>query len=166
MPAARTAQTAATDALVSIAPVATRWIERLLARHEPPLTLAQYLALRAIALDGASSSEIARRTGVSGRAVSQLGAALSDAGLIERSIVVGDRRRHALALSPAGRRTFDSAQRLLRAGLSPLLAALPPPEAEALSRLLPVVEAALSSQPPPRRVPRPPPPPHPRQRDR
>ncbi len=160
MPAPRRSQTAATDALVSIAPVATRWIERLLAGHDPPLTLAQYLALRAIALEGVTGSEIARRTGVSGPAVSQLIAALSDAGLIERSTVVDDRRRHALALSPIGRRTFDSAQRLLRQRLSPLLAEVPPPEADALTRLLLAVEAALSGQVPPRRPPRPPPPRH------
>jgi hypothetical protein len=37
------------EALVGVAPLAARWIERLLASGEPPLTLAQYLALRAIA---------------------------------------------------------------------------------------------------------------------
>src|SRR5437588_8938225 len=98
MAAPRHAQTAATDALVSIAPLVTRWIERLLAGHDPPLTLAQYLALREIAREGAGGSEIARRAGVSGPAVSQLIAALSDAGLIERATVAHDRRRHSLTL--------------------------------------------------------------------
>ena len=41
----------ATDGLLAIAPLASRWIERLLAQHEPPLTLSQYLALRAIATE-------------------------------------------------------------------------------------------------------------------
>src|ERR671924_91788 len=39
----------AAQALAAVAPLATRWIERLLAAHEPPLTVAQYLVLRAIA---------------------------------------------------------------------------------------------------------------------
>ncbi len=43
------------------APLVSRWIERLLAAHDPPLTVAQYLTLQAIpgrnpALDGVSGS--------------------------------------------------------------------------------------------------------------
>jgi uncharacterized 2Fe-2S/4Fe-4S cluster protein (DUF4445 family) len=68
-----------------VAPLATRWIERLLAAHEPPLTVAQYLALRAIAAGQISSGELARGAGVSGPAVSQLVAALVDAGLLDSS---------------------------------------------------------------------------------
>jgi hypothetical protein len=49
------------------------------ARHDPPLTVAQYLAPREIARERVSASELARRTGVSGPAVSQLVAALEDA---------------------------------------------------------------------------------------
>jgi DNA-binding MarR family transcriptional regulator len=140
-----------------VAPLATRWIERLLARHDPPLTVAQYLALRAIAREGVSGTELARRTGVSGPAVSQLLAGLSDAALIERRAVADDRRRQELALSPAGERAFASAQALLRERLGALLADLPRPEADALARLLPRVEAALSGAAPPRRPPPPPP---------
>src|SRR3954466_9287215 len=51
----------AAEALVAVAPLATRWIERLLAAHEPPLSVTQYLALRAIARDGVSGSELAGR---------------------------------------------------------------------------------------------------------
>ena len=109
-----TIRASAIDALVSIAPPITRWIERLLAAHDPPLTLAQYLALRAIAEEGAGGAEIARRTGVSGPAASQLITALDDAGLVERTPVPADRRRHALALSPTGVRAIRSAERLLR----------------------------------------------------
>jgi MarR family transcriptional regulator for hemolysin len=139
----------------------SRWIERLLARHEPSLTVAQYLALRAIAREDVSASELARRTGVSGPAVSQLIAAIDEAGLIERRAVAEDRRRQALALSDAGERTFRSAETLLREKLAALLAPLPRPEADALARLLPRVEAELSGAPPPRRRTAPfPPPPH------
>lgn len=153
----------AAEALAALAPLATRWIERLLAAHDPPLTVAQYLALRAIRREGVSTSELARRAGVSGPAASQLLTALAEAGLIERQPVAEDRRRQALALSPAGERVFRSAESLLRRGLSGLLGELPGPEADALARALPLAEAALSGSPPPRRPPPPPrrpPPPH------
>jgi len=138
----------------------------LLARHEPPLTVPQYLAMRAIATESVSGSELARRTGVSGPAVSQLLAGLVDSGLVQRRAMENDRRRQELALTPAGRRAFKSAQALLRERLGALLVELPRPEADALSRVLPRVEAALSGTAPPRRPPPPPPPPGPGPRHR
>src|SRR3954465_1839638 len=83
-PLATVAKQHAAEALAAVAPLATRWIERLLARHDPALTVPQYLALRAIAREGVAGSELARRTGVSGPAVSQLLSALASAGLVER----------------------------------------------------------------------------------
>lgn len=154
-----TAARSAVDALVSVAPPLTRWIERLLAGRQPPLTLAQYLALRAIGSAGAESSEIARRAGVSGPAVSQLIAALSEAGLIERAAVATDRRRYALTLSPSGSGALRSAETLLRRELSALLAEVGPGEVDALARGLEAVQAALEGRPPPRRPPPPRPPP-------
>jgi MarR family transcriptional regulator, organic hydroperoxide resistance regulator len=164
LPAPRRNQTDAAEALVAVAPLVTRWIERLLAAHEPALTVPQYLALRAIRDDGLSGGELARRTGVSGPAVSQLLAGLAAGGLIERDPVPGDRRRQALRLSRAGERAFGSAEALLSERLGELLADLPHPETDALLRGLPRVEAALSGTAPPRR-PAPPPPPH-RRHDR
>lgn len=165
MPAPRRPPTATADALVAVAPLVSRWIERLLAAHDPPLTVAQFLALRAIATDGVSGSELARRAGVSGPAVSQLLTGLADAGLLERRELSEDRRRQALALSSHGNRTLSSAQRLLGERLSAVLGELPRPEADALARALPRVEAMLSGAPPPRRPPPPrPPPPPPRRR--
>jgi DNA-binding MarR family transcriptional regulator len=152
----------AAEALVAVAPLATRWIERLLARHDPPLTVPQYLALRAVEREGVSGAELARRTGVSGPAVSQLLTGLADAGLLERQASADDRRRHALVLSSTGEQAFRSAEALLRERLGGLLVELPRPEVDALSRLLPQVEAALSGTAPPRR----PPPPPPRHRGR
>jgi DNA-binding MarR family transcriptional regulator len=148
----------AAEALVAVAPLVSRWIERLLARHDPPLTVTHFLALRAIAREDVSGAELARRAGVSGPAVSQLLAVLDGAGLLERRPVAGDRRRRGLALSPAGERAFRSAEALLRDELSALLEPLPRPEADALARLLPRVESALAGVAPPRRPP--PPPPH------
>ena len=147
---------AAADGLIAVAPLATRWIERLLGRHEPPLTVPQYLALRAIERDHVSGSELARRTGVSGPAISQLVAALVDAGLVQRTPDADDRRRQALTLTSAGDAAFVSAESLLREQLATLLADVPKPEVDALARLLPHVEAARSGTAPPRR----PPPPH------
>ena len=123
-------------------------MERLLARHDPPLTPAQYLALRAIAREGVGGSELARRTGVSGPAVSQLIAGLVAAGLVSRSARADDRRRQLLELTSAGRRAFTSAEGLLHERVGGLLA-----------RLLPRVAGALSGEAPPRRPPPPPRPP-------
>ncbi|HWF26159.1 MAG TPA: MarR family winged helix-turn-helix transcriptional regulator [Solirubrobacteraceae bacterium] len=159
MPGRRHAPTDAAEALVSVAPLVSRWIERLLAGHEPPLTVAQFLALRAIAAEGVSGSELARRAGVSGPAVSQLVAGLADGKLLVRHELMEDRRRHTLALTALGEQTLASAQTLLRERLSTLLAGLPRPEADALARALPRVEATLSGAPPPRRPPHPPKPP-------
>lgn len=153
----------AAEALVAVAPLVGRWIERLLAGHRPPLTVTQFLALRAIATEEISAAELARRTGVSGPAVSQLLSTLVDAGLVEREELATDRRRHTLRLSAAGEETLRSTQELLRERLSTMLAELPRPEVDALARALPHVEATLSGAPPPRRPP-PPPPPHARGR--
>ena len=91
--------TDAADALVAVAPLVSRWIDRLLAGHDPPLTVAQFLALRAIGTGAVSGSELARRAGVSGPAVSQLLSGLAGAGLLERRELDEDRRRQALGLS-------------------------------------------------------------------
>ena len=155
---------AAADALAEVAPLVSRWIERLLPAHRPPLTLAQYLALRALADNAQGAAELARRTGVSEPAVSQLVATLAAAGLVERRAAAEDRRRHELVLTRAGRRALASARALVRERLTPVLEDLPPPEADALSRALPQVEALLSGTAPPRRPP--PRPPHHRGRPR
>jgi DNA-binding MarR family transcriptional regulator len=156
MPQPRRTPAEVADALVAVAPLVSRWIERLLAGHDPPLTVAQFLTLRALASGAVSGSDLASRAGVSGPAVSQLLAGLAEAGLLERREFEDDRRRQALALSAGGRRTLASAQALLRTRLAALLGELPRPEADALARALPRVEATLSGAPPPRR-PRPPP---------
>jgi DNA-binding MarR family transcriptional regulator len=158
MPNPRRPLPAAADALIAVAPLANRWIERLLASHQPPLTVTQFLALRAIAAEGVSGSELARRAGVSGPAVSQLLSGLVDAGLLAREAMPEDRRRQTLTLSPRGQSALASAQTLLRERLTPMLAELPRPEADALGRALPCLEATLSGAPPPRRPPPPRPP--------
>jgi DNA-binding MarR family transcriptional regulator len=142
--------------VVAVAPLAARWIERLLGGHDPALTPPQYLALRAIAREPLSVSDLARRAAVSGPAATQLVNALAAAGLIDRRPDEEDRRRQLLALSAEGERALDSADALLAERLGTLLEPLPPPEVDALARALPVLEAALAGTAPP---PRPPPPP-------
>jgi DNA-binding MarR family transcriptional regulator len=146
------------DRLVGAAALATRWTERLLAAHEPPLTVGQFLALRSIEREPLTAAELARRTGVSGPAVSQLVAALEGEGWIARSPHADDRRRQGLALTEDGARVLASASSLVQQRLAPLLAEMPPHELDALDRLLGQLESALGGTPPPRR--RPPPPSH------
>jgi DNA-binding MarR family transcriptional regulator len=157
MPRSRRTEPSAAAALVSVAPLVTRWIERLLAAHEPPLTVPQYLALRAIAREELTASELARRAGVSGPAATQLVNGLAEAGLVQRLPSPGDRRRVSLALSAEGSDAYRSAEAALSRGVDALLGDLPRPEADALARLLGRVEALLSGAPPPRRPPPPPP---------
>lgn len=149
----------AAKALVAVAPLTSRWIERLLAGHEPALTTPQYLALRSIGREQVSVNELARRAGVSGPAASQLLNTLAAAGLLERRAADEDRRRQQLALTTAGRKALTSAESLLAGRVASLIGDLPRPEIDALARALPQVEAALSGAAPPRRPP-PPPPPH------
>jgi DNA-binding MarR family transcriptional regulator len=146
----------AAEALVRTAPLVSRWIERLLSAHDPPLTVAQYLALQAIDDGEVVGAELARRAAVSPAAISQLLAGLEDAGLLTRDPVGDDRRRHALALTEHGRWVLESAQTALRERLAGLLADIPPRETDALARLLERLEASLSGTPPPPRPPRPP----------
>jgi DNA-binding MarR family transcriptional regulator len=141
----------AADALVRTAPLVSRWIERLLAAHDPSLTVAQYLALQAIGDGEIVGAELARRAAVSPAAISQLLAGLEDARLLTRHRLDDDRRRQPLVLTDHGRWVLQSAQTSLRERLAGLLVDIPPRESDALARLLERLEASLSGTPPPRR---------------
>jgi DNA-binding MarR family transcriptional regulator len=145
----------AAERLVRTAPLVSRWIERVLAAHDPPFTVAQYLALQAIGDGEIVGAELARRAAVSPAAVSQLLAALESAGMLTRDRLADDRRRQPLALTEQGRWTLHSAQIALRERLAGLLADMPPAETDALARLLERLELSLSGTPPPPRPPRP-----------
>ena len=146
----------AAEKLARTAPLVSRWIERVLAAHEPPLTVAQYLALQAIAEGEVVSAELARRATVSPAAMSQLLAGLEDAGMLTRDRLEEDRRRQPLFLTEQGRWTLRSAQTALRERLAGLLVDMPRAETDALARLLERLEASLNGMPPPPRPPRPP----------
>lgn len=149
----------AAEALVRTAPLVSRWIERLLAAHDPALTVAQYLALEAVAEGAIVGADLARRAAVSPAAVSQLLAALEEGGLVSRARHEDDRRRQPLTLTEEGRWALRSAQTVLRERLAGLLADMPPHEADALARILELLQASLAGTPPPPRPHRPPPPP-------
>jgi DNA-binding MarR family transcriptional regulator len=146
----------AAERLARTAPLVSRWIERVLAAHDPPLTVAQYLALQAIAEGEVVGAELARRAAVSPAAMSQLLTALEDAGMLIRDRREDDRRRQPLSLTEQGAWTLRAAQTALRERLAGLLADMPPKETDALARLLERLEASLSGTPPPPRPPRPP----------
>jgi DNA-binding MarR family transcriptional regulator len=160
MPGPRHGRGAAAAALARTAPLVSRWIERLLAGHEPPLTVPQYLVLQSIEEGNLLGSDLARRAAVSPAAISQLLDTLTLAGLIERLRTDDDRRRQPLALTEAGRAALSSAEGLLRDRLAELLADLPPPETDALARGLARLAHALGGTAPPPRPPRPPGPKH------
>ncbi len=153
------------DALATAAPLATRWVERVLAAGDAPLTVTQFLALHAIEHEPLTASELARRAAVSDAALSQLVAVLETAGLVARKPDPADRRRQALALTELGTRSLAAARARLRAELGQPLRPLGPRESVALADLLERLEAALGGSPPPRR-PHPPKPPHARERPR
>lgn len=148
----------AADALARTAPLVGRWIERLLASHDPPLTVAQYLLLQAVEEGEPVGVELARRAAVSPAAISQLLGALEAEGMLERGRASDDRRRQPVALTQHGRLTVRSARLLLRERLADLLGDLHGPEADALARLLGRISSTLAGTAPPPRPPRPRPP--------
>ncbi len=150
------------ESLARVALLTARWVERLLAGGRPPLTVAQYLALHASAADeDLAGADLARASGVSPAAASQVLAGLEADGLVERVRSPADRRRQTVAPTRAGRAALRSARARLRQPLGALLSELPPPDAHALSRALGRLEAVLTGTAPPRR-PAPPPPGRPR----
>jgi DNA-binding MarR family transcriptional regulator len=126
--------------------------------HDPPLSLAQYAALSAIADGQLVGAELARRAAVSPAAVSQLLASLEREQLLERTQSVDDRRRQSLTLGPRGLMVLRSSRALLRTRLADVLGDVGPREADALVRLLTELEARLSGTAPPPRPKRPKPP--------
>ncbi len=132
-----------------------RWAERTLGEHEPPLTVAQYLVLEALAHGVDAPGALARNAGVSSAAVSQLLRELERAALVERSLAPEDRRRHRLALTPAGRAVYASATELVAQRLAGPLGRLPPPDVGRLAEALIGVAEAVAAAPPPPPRPRP-----------
>lgn len=140
--------------LAVAAPLAARWVARVLAAHDPPLTVAQYLALRAVDAGPGSAADLARHSGASNAAVSQLVSGLAEEGLVERAPHDHDRRRVTLTLTTAGREALASTAAALERELGPLLDDLAPPERDALASLEAVPTGAAPPRRPPPRPPR------------
>jgi len=83
-----------------------------------------------------SASEVARRTAMDKVAVSRAVARLQQAGLLEREVHDGDRRRSVLRLSPAGREVHDEVAPQALAFEQRLLEGMDARERELLFRLL------------------------------
>ncbi len=149
------------EALLDVAPLVTRWMERVLAGREPALTLVQWLTLRAVGSGETLASRLARAAGVSDAAVSQVLAGLEWMQLVARTRAEGDRRHQPVRLTAAGRRELDAAAAELARRLGAMLEPLPRPQADGLADGLRAAAAALAGVPLPRRPP-PPPPPRPR----
>src|SRR6058998_3223741 len=124
-PPRRASRDQAAESLARVAPLVSRWVERLLAGHEPPLTVAQYLALEAIDEGEVVGAELARRSAVSPAAVSQLLAGLEEGSLLTRARLEDDRRRQPLALTEQGQWALRSAQTALHERVSGLIVDLP-----------------------------------------
>jgi DNA-binding MarR family transcriptional regulator len=58
--------------------------------------------------DGLRMGELSRRLMVTGGNVTGITTALVAEGLVERRAIAGDRRAHAVRLTPAGKRAFDA----------------------------------------------------------
>lgn len=72
------------------------------------ITFAQLKVLTLVAhTEGIGVSEVATFLGVSAAAASKAVGRLVEGGLLERSVVAGDRRAHHLAPTPEGRRLLD-----------------------------------------------------------
>ena len=113
----------AADALAAVAPLASRWIERVLAAGRPPLTVAEYLALRSIDAGETSPGGLAVRASASEPAVSQLLGGLDRDGLVARVADAGDRRWRVITVTPLGAQALRAETGELRAGLASVIAA-------------------------------------------
>lgn len=101
------------------------------------LSLAQFDLLSNLsAQEGASQQELAERLFVSKGNVSGLVDRLAAAGLVERRALPGDRRSHALYLTPEGRAITESGLALQRRLVAATLGTLPPADLAELDRLI------------------------------
>jgi DNA-binding MarR family transcriptional regulator len=140
----------AAAALIEVTPLVARWIERVLAADTPPLTVTEYLLLRAVQAGAGGAVELAAGAAVSEAAVSLQIGSLEAAGLLARTPNPGDRRRRDIVLTGAGRAALSEAERRLSRALSVPLAELPPHEAGGLAGGLQALRRAMVEPPPPR----------------
>ena len=101
------------------------------------LTPAHAGLLRVIAMtSGGSQQEVAAKLGMFPSRLVALIDELQERGLVERSTNPGDRRTHALRLTPDGQHAIDAIGRIAREHQEALLAALTRDERDTLATLL------------------------------
>ncbi len=129
--------------------VASNLVSRLFARRyaaEFGLTIAEWRVMAVIGADGtASASDVRARTGMDKAKVSRAVAALLARRLLKRVAHRGDQRVEPLALSAAGRATFEAIVPRARALEAELAAGLPPAQAAALDAALRHIAARAAS---------------------
>jgi DNA-binding MarR family transcriptional regulator len=86
--------------------------------------------------EGVSQQELAERLYVTKGNISGLVDRLEAAGLVERRSIAGDKRSHAIFLTPTGRQLADKGIGVQRTFVAQTLGRLPPTELAALDRLL------------------------------
>ena len=94
---------------------------------------------------GCSQHEIVERSMIDPSSMVRVIDELEDMGLAERRIDPDDRRRRAVHLSPAGKRTLDRARRVASATVDEVLAPLDDDEQETLRLLLRKLAGAVES---------------------
>ncbi len=143
------------EALLAVAPALMQFLRRgMRGGRGPELSVPQFRVLvHASLCPGATLRQLAEPLGVSTATASRMVETLVQRGLIERTPGEADRRRVAIALSPAGQRMLDEARTLARAQFESRLAGLPAPAlaglAEALTLLLGIFEVERRPEPAP-----------------
>lgn len=116
------------------------------------LTYQQYNVLRVVDTEGPSTpAGVARQLQVTAPVVTRLAATLVEAGLLERSPDLQDRRAVRLALTPAGRRRSRAMRRDLLAAAHELLEPLPEERRSAVAAALDELQVLLPRHSTPRR---------------
>ena len=103
----------------------------------------QFLALRALAAQDRTASDLARTLGVRLPTLTQLADGLVTRGWIERHDDPDDRRRVRLTLTDSGRDTYLSARECAEARMDRILDHIPPSERKALVKGLEALRTAL-----------------------
>ena len=94
--------------------------------------------------EGLRMGELSRRLMVTGGNVTGITAALVAEGLVERRAIAGDRRAHAIRLTPAGRRAFDAMAAEHERWVKDMVGGLAAPDRERLHALLGKLKTTIS----------------------